>query len=344
MVKSDRIEWVDVAKGIAILLVVLGHTLSWSDANEKIYRDIIYSFHMPLFFILSAVASKEIKDSKELVSKIEKSFVRLMVPVIGYVFISAILEIIFMHDSLDVSSYLAKRINAIVYANGVSVHVLDGVIPSIGVVWFMVTLFLAKNLFNYICLKLVTPMKIFVATMICGVGGMLIGYIQWLPFTLDIVFQVMPFFYFGSKLKDIKTKKHIVVKMIIMGAAWITIFMIYHRFTNSYYDLSWRWHPLYPLSDIGAVCGSMFFICISVLLEKYKIVSPLKYLGRNTYVFYWIHVFDYMWVDAWALTDNVLIKYILRISVDIALFCMIQYFGRFLKNNYSYLKNSNGDN
>ena len=218
MVKSDRIEWVDVAKGIAILLVVLGHTLSWSDANEKIYRDIIYSFHMPLFFILSAVASKRIKDSKELVSKIEKSFVRLIIPVIGYVFISVVLNIIFKRDSLGgIALYLAEKINAFVYANGVSVHVLDGVIPSLGVVWFMVTLFIAKNLFNYICLKLVTPMKIFIATMIFGVGGMLIGYIQWLPFTLDIVFQVMPFFYLGSRLKDINTKKHIVEKMIVVG-------------------------------------------------------------------------------------------------------------------------------
>lgn len=344
MEKSDRIEWIDVAKGIAILLVVLGHTLSWSDANENIYREIIYSFHMPLFFILSALASKKIKDSKELVMKIEKSFVRLIVPVIGYVFIGAILEIIILHDSLDVSSYLANRINTIVYANGVDVHVLESVVPGIGMVWFMITLFLSKNLFNYICLKLVTPMKIFVATMICGVGGMLIGYIQWLPFTLDIVFQVMPFFYFGSKLKDINIKKCIVVKMIIMGVAWIAIFMFYHRFTNSYFDLSWRWHPLYPLSDIGAVCGSMFIICISVLIEKFKIVSPLKYLGRNTLVFYWIHVLDYIWADAWSLTDNVLIKYILRISVDIVIFCMIKYFGGFLKNNYSHLKKSNGDN
>ena len=43
-----RIEWVDIAKGIGIILVVFGHI-------KYIYCDEIYlvikQFHMPLFFI-----------------------------------------------------------------------------------------------------------------------------------------------------------------------------------------------------------------------------------------------------------------------------------------------------
>lgn len=45
---SKRIEWVDAAKGIGIMLVMLGHNwLHWD------YCYWIYAFHMPLFFILS---------------------------------------------------------------------------------------------------------------------------------------------------------------------------------------------------------------------------------------------------------------------------------------------------
>ena len=44
MNKEKRIEWIDIAKGIGILLVVLGHITK----NEVLY-EIIYSFHMPLF-------------------------------------------------------------------------------------------------------------------------------------------------------------------------------------------------------------------------------------------------------------------------------------------------------
>lgn len=40
-----RIEFIDVAKGITILLVIVGHTIP-----EGLMRTLIYSFHMPLFF------------------------------------------------------------------------------------------------------------------------------------------------------------------------------------------------------------------------------------------------------------------------------------------------------
>ena len=43
-----RVHYLDYAKGIAIILVVLGHI--FSEGNIKTY---IYSFHMPLFFIIS---------------------------------------------------------------------------------------------------------------------------------------------------------------------------------------------------------------------------------------------------------------------------------------------------
>ncbi len=48
MITVNRNQWMDVAKGITILLMVLGHT-----AIPKSLSNFIYSFHMPLFFIAS---------------------------------------------------------------------------------------------------------------------------------------------------------------------------------------------------------------------------------------------------------------------------------------------------
>ena len=45
---SDRVEWIDAAKGIGIILVVLGHIWLIGPGQK-----IINSFHMPLFFFLS---------------------------------------------------------------------------------------------------------------------------------------------------------------------------------------------------------------------------------------------------------------------------------------------------
>lgn len=45
--KKNRIDWVDCAKGITLLLVIIGHTVS-TDASNMV-RAGIFSFHMTLF-------------------------------------------------------------------------------------------------------------------------------------------------------------------------------------------------------------------------------------------------------------------------------------------------------
>lgn len=73
---SQRIEYLDAVKGFAIFLVVVGHAILWNapdwelniqfDAHNPsaLYRGIIfqwiYSFHMPLFFMISGFFLKSI--------------------------------------------------------------------------------------------------------------------------------------------------------------------------------------------------------------------------------------------------------------------------------------------
>lgn len=53
--QTKRIEALDIAKGIGIILVMIGHMTS-----SYLYNW-IYSFHMPLFFILSGICFKNTK-------------------------------------------------------------------------------------------------------------------------------------------------------------------------------------------------------------------------------------------------------------------------------------------
>ena len=43
--RAERISWLDTLKGIAIVLVVIGHIYT----NQSIFNW-LYSFHLPLFF------------------------------------------------------------------------------------------------------------------------------------------------------------------------------------------------------------------------------------------------------------------------------------------------------
>ncbi len=69
MQQTGRLDWIDTARGIGIVLVVLGHALrglngaglfegySWFNDADRI----IYAFHMPFFFVLSGYFAPRLK-------------------------------------------------------------------------------------------------------------------------------------------------------------------------------------------------------------------------------------------------------------------------------------------
>ena len=60
---KERIAWIDIAKGIAIIFVVIGHVVqSYHNVHEfedsllfNFSHSFAYSFHMALFMMLSGV-------------------------------------------------------------------------------------------------------------------------------------------------------------------------------------------------------------------------------------------------------------------------------------------------
>ena len=59
--KSDRILWLDAARGIGIILVILGHIIPM----DQPLCHVIYSFHIPLFFFLSGMVLQLQKKEAE---------------------------------------------------------------------------------------------------------------------------------------------------------------------------------------------------------------------------------------------------------------------------------------
>ena len=46
-----RIEWIDIAKFFGMVFVVIGHALLRTGYFDDFLRGLIYSFHLPLFFL-----------------------------------------------------------------------------------------------------------------------------------------------------------------------------------------------------------------------------------------------------------------------------------------------------
>ena len=86
---SERIEYLDALRGFAILLVIVGHLVqsNYQHALANPIFNIIYSFHMPLFFFLSgcarSISEKErflMVNFRSVFKDIIKKFASLIIP------------------------------------------------------------------------------------------------------------------------------------------------------------------------------------------------------------------------------------------------------------------------
>ena len=109
---NSRDCYVDLMKAISILLMVVGH-------NELSYwfgglpRSIIYTFHIPLFFILSGYMYKP----NELYTTIKRSAESLLYPYLTFAIITLIIKIIRIDNYsilLAVKVFVNFKVNMII--------------------------------------------------------------------------------------------------------------------------------------------------------------------------------------------------------------------------------------
>jgi fucose 4-O-acetylase-like acetyltransferase len=117
---KSRDAFLDIAKGMAIILVVIGHVIQGSAANfdDLLEFKIIYSFHMPLFIFLSGAVAGVAFDSEAIKrgviytaraawEKIKKALVRLLIPFIAWCILN---QLIYEHaDGIFSALLLAFR-------------------------------------------------------------------------------------------------------------------------------------------------------------------------------------------------------------------------------------------
>lgn len=85
MMKKDRNQFVDIMRGIAMLLVVLGHTMTGCtvDSQQSLLFNIVWSLQMPLFILISGYVTKyscTIWNVKGLFKYIKRRTVAYMLP------------------------------------------------------------------------------------------------------------------------------------------------------------------------------------------------------------------------------------------------------------------------
>lgn len=215
----ERINWIDFAKGITILIVILGHTIGENMFGSTM-RGMIYSFHMPLFFILSCITYSYSKTNSEWKLKVKHAFVHLISPAV-IIYILTIIWDLMLHPVLfNSAGYWKGKIYAYIFSSGVETTFNGFHVDAAGIPWFFFALFIGRALFDYIQIQFDDSQLKAISWMIGGMG-IFFGATQWLPFSLDIALAIFPFFYYGFWLKNTNIfSKTRICKLIFWTCIW----------------------------------------------------------------------------------------------------------------------------
>lgn len=238
-----RDETIDIMKGIGIISVILGHM---NEIPFTPYRNIIFSFHMPLFFIIGGYFFKPYNTVKQGMLKDAK---KLLVP---YIFTSFIILIFDCSKAIyknDVNIVMNTVIAAI-YASGSNhTSLIGGNLPAIGAIWFLFALFWCRFFYNGIC-KLTNNIKVPIIIAISVSAILIDRYLINLPFAILPGLSSMVFYLIGDYAKHHKIKTiYIFICLIcwILSIIYSNIYMV-----RCYYGI-------YPIDVLGA-CGGTYFI------------------------------------------------------------------------------------
>lgn len=275
---TNRKIWIDNIKGFAIFLVILGHT-PISESNRAIFTW-IYSFHMPLFFIVSGVlfSNKE----KNYLKFLKKNILALIVPYL----IFQIINVIF-YDSWNFlfGNFIPPRriINQIL---GLFIQ-YRGTAYASGL-WFLPCLFLMRNLL-FLIEKISNKNKYIVIMILILTGIFYQLFINLpLPWYLDIVFINFIFlcigYYFKEIIVNFDFKWYIIVLLMFLHLFSTYFNYRIHSFSTNLY---WNQYGNILLFYMASITGSILWI---VLFKKFISKSNLlTYIGKNSIVFYALH-------------------------------------------------------
>lgn len=266
---------IDLMKGIGIIAVIIGHI---NDIPYMPYRHIMFSFHMPLFFIIAGWFHKESSDFRK---NIKKNGTRLLYP---YAFTALIMIIYHLVLSIKDDDYLdvLKHIIAAIYASGDIHHSpFLGNVRPIGAIWFLPALFWCKISFTYLRNK---NINLFFIACISVLATICDFYIVNLPFSILPGLSAMMFYMIGYICKNARIPKFYFILCILLWPLSIKYSHIYMVQCS---------YKIYPLAILGACGGTIVVYLICKLLQSVKFVSIyLQWIGKMSLVILCWHMIE----------------------------------------------------
>ena len=289
-VSKQRTEYVDIAKGLAMLAVVWGHILTagWSFV-------LVYTFDIPLFFFISGMMFK--KEKYRTFWSFFKNRVRTLL--LPYVIFSVITWGVWVaynlafHNNVNIWKPLLQT----VIAQGSGKYMIHD-IP----LWFVTCLFVVEMLYYFIS-KCHFAVNLVISAAMAAAGYFMLynNFIDFdftkLPWNIEVAMSAMLFYAVGNlfvmrfKVSWVSefTKKHKALSWLawVVSTALMTVLgQINGHVTMGSNDLGKSVFLFY----IDAFFGIISVLTFAGLAEGLKPMKCISWIGRNSFNMMAIHV------------------------------------------------------
>ena len=283
---KNRIKWIDILKGFAIVMVMYGHRVYNADYEAlSIVRAEVYSFHVPLLFFLSGYVFN-VSHYTSFRKFINKKIKSLIIPMVIFSIITIAFDYIYYGMIVGVKSnatkdFIINRMIGIVFQCRKS--------PYMGLLWFLPALFLICILMYWIIkVAAESTFKIFsISCAFVAIGLVCISlFSTMLPWYVDNSCIALMFFALGyiSKkdrwLEKINNKQYLLLFII---PNIVSMYLNYKCLGNQSVDLYLNriGNPLLYLLE--SISGIFLVVGLFYKVEKNRC---LLYIGRNSLIYY----------------------------------------------------------
>lgn len=278
--REKRVLFIDIAKGIGIILMIIGHSLKLGSLK----RNTIFSFHMPLFIITSGFFYKR----KTFMNELKNLIINLLIPTMNIYFF------VFLYSNIDKMAFkdFFKNIIKSIIIGYSHQSKIKYEFKSIGVLWFNYFLIILRLLFNINKkIEKENDIILFIIILMETYIGYLIGVKKyWLPWSIDVSFACILFYYVGYILNKYKIFYEIYgnIKIIL-----IIFLMWIEGIKYNWIEIAVRKYPNGLWCYITAISGSIIILILAWIIEaKLKIFSKfLSLCGKNSlYILFGHHI------------------------------------------------------
>lgn len=304
--EKDRIEQMDIARGMGILLVVLGHNHVCASGTAMFLS--IYSFHVPLFFFLSGLFHKrQVSLTKDICKRAKKLLLPYFATGLGFAFYKVL-------ESPEIAKMLFFGIAWGAGGSGTPISFLYW--PP---VWFLTSLFLTQVLFSALqpaFSKTPVGLRVLASALFLMVGVWYLHTwgVAYFPNTrilpneiglfwnLDLLPATIFFYWLGWECGKEPNMFHVItikssfLSLIIYGALYAGFLFLHLSNGGEAWalDLNRRQYGHFLMTTLGAILGILLTLGISnwlAISASPPVRKALAYIGMHSLVILIFHDF-----------------------------------------------------